>query len=315
MNKLSKPQIKQLLNNARDWIEVRLKSLIGEKKSLLAIWKLFYTTIGCISSIYGFTVLLKDLAGNDKAEEFCKNHLVLLIIIAIVSSLIIHHQKISCKGSLLGDDLQIVVTVKDLFCSKASSYVIPTNTFFRTNMDGEYISPQSVQGAFQIRYFDKEYSELDNLIRANLDLQDAKGDKCADKFGPVIKYPIGTVSIVDHKDKHYYFVAISDVNQFGKPENQTYENVEIAMNGLFKTINEKGYCDDLAMPLIGSGRAAIREATIEKVVFETIDRFLTNEKKTARRLTICIKPKDFLEGRVDLKRIEKYLDYKSEFKQ
>lgn len=41
-----------------------------------------------------------------------------------------------------------------------------------------------------------------------------------------------------------------------------YKNVEEALSGLLDTINKIGHCDDLAMPLIGTGRAAIREATI-----------------------------------------------------
>ena len=109
-------------------------------------------------------------------------------------------------------------------------------------------------------------------------------------------------------------MAISDVNKYGKPENQNYKNVDLAMTGLLKTIKKIGHCDDLCMPLIGTGRAAIHEATIEKVVQETVDRFLVSEDKVARKLTICIRPKDYIEGKVDFRKIEKYVNYKCEFK-
>lgn len=117
-----------------------------------------------------------------------------------------------------------------------------------------------------------------------------------------------------HRDKHYYFVAINDVNRNGKPENQGYTNVDIALSGLIQTINKIGHCDDLAMPLIGTGRAAIREATIEKVVENTADRFLMSTDKICRKLIICVRPKDYLEGKADLGKIQKYIDYKCEFK-
>ena len=290
------------------------KCLLGEKNSIVAIWKLIYTTIGCVSSIFTFTVLLKELVGYDIFENFCKDHWYILIVIGLATALVIHHQKISCKGIIENDDLQIIVKVKDIFCIDACSYVIPTNTFFRTVMYGEYISPQSVQGAFQIRYFRNNVQELDQLIVKSLEQQGIKGEDCSDIHGKVKKYPIGTTAKVDYKGRHYYFVAISDVNKYGKPENQRYNNVDLAMKGLFKTIKEIGHCDDICMPLIGTGRAAIREATIEKVIQEIVDCFLMTDDKISRKLTICLRPKDYLDGKVDLKKIEKYVNYKCEFK-
>ena len=68
------------------------------------------------------------------------------------------------------------------------------------------------------------------------------------------------------------------------------------------------------MPLIGTGRAAIREATIENVIEDTVDRFLSIQYKPVQKLTICIRPKDYLDGKVDLKKIRKYVEYKCEFK-
>lgn len=105
-----------------------------------------------------------------------------------------------------------------------------------------------------------------------------------------------------------------DFNCYGKPIDQEYTNVKRAMSGLLKAINKMGHCDELAMPLIGTGRAAIREATVEKVFEYTINQFLETDDKIAQKLTICIRPKDYLESRADLKKIEKYIDYKCEFK-
>ena len=65
---------------------------------------------------------------------------------------------------------------------------------------------------------------------------------------------------------------------------------------------------------MGTGKAAIREATLENVVKETVNIFVDSKDKIARKLTICISPKDYLEDKMDLKRIGKYIDYKCEFK-
>ena len=82
---------------------------------------------------------------------------------------------------------------------------------------------------------------------------------------------------------------------------------------MIDAIKRFGHCDDLAMPLIGTGRAAIRDATIDKVVRETVDRFIDSNDKIARKLIICINPKDYVDGKVNMKKIANYLDYRCEF--
>lgn len=302
------------INFIRDKMHVCIKCLFSEKNSLIAVWKLLCTTIGYVSSIFAFSVLLKNLTRFDKAEALCRKYYLLLLIIGIIASFVKNHEKISYKGIVKDDDLQIEVKVNDLFSAKASSYVIPTNTYFRTVMAGEYISPESVQGAFQLRYFPKGTDVLDELICASLEQQGIRGEDNRDIHGDVKKYPMGTVAKVDIKGKHFYFVAINDVNEYGKPINQDYGNVNIALDGLLEAILTFGHCDDIAMPLMGTGKAAIREATLENVVQDTVDRFVCSKNKIARKLIVCIRPKDYLEDKVDLKRIGKYIDYKCEFK-
>lgn len=107
MNDLKSLRIKQLLGNMRDWIAVRLKCLVGEKKTLSAIWKLIYTAIGYASSIFAFAILLKDMMSFDKVEIFCKDRWWLVILIGVIASLVHNHEKINCKGTMENDDLQI----------------------------------------------------------------------------------------------------------------------------------------------------------------------------------------------------------------
>ena len=86
------------------------------------------------------------------------------------------------------------------------------------------------------------------------------------------------------------------------------------MNRLFEFINKFGHCDNLAMPLIGTGKAAIREATLENVIEDMIDRFVNSHDKIVQKLIISIRPKDYLDDKVDLKKVKKYMEYKCEFK-
>ena len=95
--------------------------------------------------------------------------------------------------------------------------------------------------------------------------------------------------------------------------NQSYSNIDKALEGLVSAIEEFGHHDDLATPLIGTGRAAISGASIEKVAEDIVDKFLDPNKSVSRKLTICINPKDYIDGKVDLKKIVKYIEYKCEF--
>ena len=293
----------------------KLKSLTQGKNTLDAIWKIIYTAVGCISSVFSLAVLLNDLVGFDRAESLCKKHWGLLVVFGVLISLIINHDPISCRGSKEDDDLIIDIKVNNLFDVSATSYVIPTNSYFRTIMDDEYISANSVQGAFQNKYFKNNLPELDRLLDESLKQQNLQIVDEQDKFGTVKRYPIGTVAKINHKNKHFYFVAINDVNEYGKPVNQSYNNVNFAFNGLFEAIKKFGHCDDLAIPLIGTGKAAIRDATIDKVVQDTIDCFLNTNDKIVENLTICISPKDYYMGKVSIDKIAKYLKYRCEFEE
>lgn len=298
-----------------DQVKILFKSITGEKNTLKAIWKLIYTAIGYVSSFYAATVLLKNLSGIDNLEVWTKGQWKMIVIIGLGISCIHNRKKINCCKKVSGCDMQIAISVKDIFANReANSFVVPTNTFFRTKMQDEYISSQSVQGRFQLKYFKDNIEDLDIMIEESLKKQNIMGEEFKDCFGTVMKYPIGTVAKVDYKKKHFYFVAISDVNEYGKPIGQSFINVGIALESVIEAIMKMGHCDILCIPLMGSGRAAIQEATKEKVFQETVDYFLRFDNKIVRKLIISISPKDYLDGTVNCDQIEKYLDYRCEFR-
>lgn len=297
-----------------DWIRTLLKSITGELNAPKAIWKLCYTTIGCISSLFSLAVLLKDLMGCDKLEIWVKENWIIAIIASLIISCLHNRKKMTFYKNASNVDMRIEIRVRDIFWNRvATSYVIPTNTFFRTEMRDEYISPNSVQGRFQLKYFKEDLPSLDSQICENLISQGIEGNLTSDRFGSTKKYPIGTVAKIDHKGNHFYFIAINDVNESGKPINQSIENVNTALVSLTKAIKEFGHCDILCIPLLGSGKAAIQEATKENVFQKIVDCFVDSNDKLVNELIISINPKDYLDGKIDLIRMEKYLDYRCEF--
>lgn len=209
-----------------DQIGVLLKSTTGEIGTPKAIWKLLYTAIGYVSSFFSFAVLVKDIMGFDKLDLWIKENWGMVIIAGLLVSCLHNRKRVDCCKKVSNSDMQIAISVRDIFWNRcANSYIIPTNTLFRTIMDNEYISKGSVQGRFQLRYFKKNIHGLDDLINVSLKRQEIKGTSVFDCFGSTTKYPVGTVAKIDYKRKHFYFVAINDINDFGKPIGQSIENV------------------------------------------------------------------------------------------
>ena len=298
-----------------DQVKILFKSITGETNTLKAVWKVLYTAVGYVSSFYAATVLLKNLSGYDNFEMWTKAHWLVIVILGLLVSCIHNRKKINFCKKVSGCDMQVAISVKDIFANReANSFIIPTNTFFRTRMQDEYISPRSVQGRFQLKYFKDNFENLDMLIEESLKKQNIMGEETRDCFGVVMKYPIGTVAKVDYEKKHFYFIAINDVNEYGKPVGQSFRNVTTALESVTKAILKMGHYDILCIPLMGSGKAAIQEATKEKVFQQTVDCFLQSDNKIASKLIISISPKDYLEGTVNCDRMEKYLDYRCEFR-
>ena len=139
-----------------DQIGVLLKSATGEIGTPKAIWKLLYTAIGYVSSFFSFAVLVKDIMGFDKLDLWIKENWGMVIIAGLLVSCLHNRKRVDCCKKVSNSDMQIAISVRDIFWNRcANSYIIPTNTLFRTIMDNEYISKGSVQGRFQLRYFKK----------------------------------------------------------------------------------------------------------------------------------------------------------------
>ncbi len=235
-------------------------------------------------------------------------YVVLILLTCMLVSALKNRVKLSYDCFLKNSDVKIGLKVNDILNEK-SAIIIPTNTTFDTKMEDEFISIGSVQGQFQKKYFDNNLGALDNLIENGL-----KGysyeiiDRINSKNK---KYPIGTVSKVTYNKKHYYFVAIADINEFGKTVDAKFENIHIALEGLWNYLESKGHVENLAIPLLGTGRAGIKDASRSKVIREIIFSFVasTHKRKVTENLQICIHPLDLERKDLELENLKEYLYY------
>ncbi|SDI42037.1 macro domain-containing protein [Natribacillus halophilus] len=108
------------------------------------------------------------------------------------------------------------------------------------------LSPQSLQGQFTSHYFTGSQSELIAKINEGLS-----------RLGEASPYSMGTTIPINTHGKTFYFTVMADLNKEGNAFT-TVENVKQAMNGLWSRVRTAGELQELAVPLIGTGRGRLQ---------------------------------------------------------
>ena len=250
---------------------------------------------------------------SDIIYTWMHDYVVWILLICIFISCWMNRIQLSYEYFLKNTDVKINLKVVDVLTTKAA-IVIPTNTTFDTKMEDEFISIGSVQGQFQKKYFADNLGSLDSLIEKGLEgYSYEKIDRTHSKDK---KYPLGTVSKVTYDGRHYYFVAIADINEYGKTVNTKFENIQIALEGIWSQLESRGHLENLAIPLLGTGRAGIKDASRRKVIQEIIFSFAASakERKITENLQICIHPLDLEHKELDLEQLNEYLRYMCEYR-
>ncbi|MCQ5202428.1 macro domain-containing protein [Mordavella massiliensis] len=246
-----------------------------------------------------------------------REHKIIVPLFAVILMLFLRGKKLEHPEYLGDKDTIISLKIADILHIKDSAVVIPTNTTFDTIMDRSFISEKSIQGKFQKKFYGTDFSALDASIKQSLDecfpncfevLSDRKRTNTK-------RYKIGTVAKVTHHGQHYYFLAVADVSKSGKTENVTMENMTKALVGLWEYLSKEGHTEPITVPVIGTGRAGLKDGTFEDVVHETIFSFVTKSQDefVSRKMTICIYPPSLSEANVTWERLCDYLDLQCHF--
>ena len=290
-------------------IKIYIKQLLKKYKDII---KTFLGILGALLSIYEllqifFPDILKGIELNCMA-------FIILIIIIIIISIIINFPKLKKTFFIKNRDIRVTIVVGDIFKQKGSM-VIPTNTTFDTCMEDDFISSKSIQGQFQNKYFKNNLTALDNMISNSL-----KNEKIKEKINDGRKtktkrYDCGTIARINHNNKKYYFLALTDVNKVGSP-NADYNNIIESLQGLWSFLGENKHIESLIIPIIGTGRAGITEATRMNVIKEIILSFVatTTEIKFTNHLVICIHPNDLKNNMIDIDEVFEYVYYTGKYR-
>ena len=125
----------------------------------------------------------------------------------------------------------------DLFCEEC--FVITTNRYFDVNPTGDYIAEDSLLGKFVLKYFPNNISDLEKLIKAELEKI-----KCRSKDD---KYDYGTWIKIKVDNKIIYFLAFTDRNKSEQPS----DFYQKTMKRFLKTIVNENHGKTIAVPLFG----------------------------------------------------------------
>ena len=213
----------------------------------------------------------------------------------------------------IADSSDITITLKVCDALKnEGAVIIPTNSTFDTVMDDEFISEGSIQGQYQIKFFKNRIFELNKKLEEGLigktcvELKDGRQHNNK-------RYPIGTVSRVNEKNKRAYFLADSDIDSQGHPIDVDAMDVSQALTGLWYDLSRNGNCEPYSIPLIGTGKARAKDVSRNEVVQQIILSFLavSKEHKITESLTICIYPRDV--EKIDWDGLCEFLKYQSQY--
>lgn len=177
-------------------------------------------------------------------------------------------------------DYSIEVRIGDLF-DAAGAVMISTNTNFEADVAGGAIAPNSLQGQFTGRYYVGNQNALIDNIRAVL--AEHEGEP---------PYPLGTVVPITTHGKTFYFLAMADLNAHGNAYSSEH-GVQRALKGLWEFVREQGELQEIAVPVIGTGRGRL-QVPKRKMVEQIASSFVeaSSEGKISDRLVIVIREED-----------------------
>lgn len=212
----------------------------------------------------------------------------------------------SYSAKLRDRDVHVGFRVADALAINGA-LVVPTNTTFDMDIDGRMLDARSVQGALLRDRYKRRVEHLDHDISAALRGVPHVVLPEGSKPGKLLKYPIGTVAHVKHDNRHYYFLAISDINGDGRAAGSA-ASVQDSLPILWNDIRRRGERSDIVVPLLGTGHARTnldRRSVAQMIVRSFVA--ATAESTFSERLTLSIHPTDAESSVLDLENLRNFV--------
>jgi hypothetical protein len=260
----------------------------------------FFAAIGALYTV----VEILDFFSIYTRDKYGRYAILVFFILALVFVLATRRPISRVTYKVPKRDFAIEVRIGDLFACPGGR-IISSNTTFDTNIAEGIISPNSLQGQFTSRFFQKNISALDDEIERALAKEEYV--EVANKPGKLKKYPIGTVAHIRVGNEDYYWLAMANINEHGNAISDI-KTIDLALEKLWRFIADRGELGDVIVPLLGTGRGRVdvpRKKLIEKVAQSFAD--ASKDKVFANRLVIVVHPSDAANFEVNLFEVKDYL--------
>ncbi len=254
-------------------------------ESVLAVYGAFWLVIETLDFFNVYT--------RDKYGPYA---FVVFLSISIVIAIAFRRPIKSILVAFPKNDFSVEVRVEDLF-EVTGAIMISTNSDFEADVAGGKIAPGSLQGQFTARYFTGNQTALQTQIR----------DALVNIPGSA-PYPMGTTIPITTHGKTFYFTVMADLNAQGNAST-TPENVRLALEGLWKHIRDAGELQELAVPVVGTGRGRLmlsRKKMISLIAESFVD--TSEQGKFAEHLVIVVRPEDASRFKVNLYDVKDHLE-------
>lgn len=266
-----------------------------------AYWRyVLFSRAGALSvlGVFGGIYLIVEILDFFKIytrDEYGSYAFMIFLALSIVISIAFRRPVRSTLITFPQRDFCIEVRIGDLF-DAAGAVMISTNTSFEADVAGGKIAPSSLQGQFTAKYFTGNQIALIDQIHAELSRIDGSAP-----------YPMGTTVPITTHGKTFYFTAMSRLNDQGNAST-TPADVRDALNGLWRHVRTAGELQELAVPLVGTGRGRLqlpRSKMIESIAESFVD--ASKDGKFTDRLVIVIHPEDAKRFQVNLYEVKDHL--------
>ncbi len=271
--------------------------------------------IKCVLTSFGAIWLVIEAVSyfEESAEPRLSTKGEWFAILGFLIAFFLSRPKTVFSYQLKNRDVTIEVRIANVF-KVSGDLVVPINTTFDTDFDGKIPQAHSIQGEFTRQIYDSEVSHLDLDIGSALAREDYPYTELPQKkVGKNRQYPIGAVIQLNRKNRLFYLLANTHINNDGVA-NTTIENVRESLAKLWYYISEKGSKGDIVIPLLGTGKARLGEKR-EDIFLEIIRSFIAScsSGTYCDKLVVVIYPPDVTKHKIDLNYLQDFLEYSCKF--
>lgn len=96
-----------------------------------------FSFVSIVSTLYATAVLANNLIGFEFIKNACETNWPLVLVVCVIAALVVNREQTLTVGTIAGTCMQTKTRVNNLFTARAYSFVIPTNIYFCTKVDGK----------------------------------------------------------------------------------------------------------------------------------------------------------------------------------